>query len=86
MISWIWVVIAFVVGQIVGFICAALCSGSWDAAEERAKERKRLQAYDTYVAGEILRGLPPETMSFSVTTKKAADAGTSTAAQNEQKG
>ena len=70
MISWIWVLIAFVGGQVVGFICAAMCSGSWDAAEERAKERKM---------AEELGLIYPE-------NKKAADAGTSTAAHEAQKG
>jgi len=70
MISWVWLLIAFVGGQIFGFICAALCSGSWDAAEERAKERKRLEEMGL---------IYPE-------NKKAADAGTSTAAHEARKG
>lgn len=86
MIPW-WVApIAWVVGEIMGMMVIIICMGCWDKSEERAKERKRLQEYDTYAAREILRGLPPETMSFSVTTKKAADAGTSTAAHEAQKG
>ena len=86
MIPW-WVgLICWVVGEIMGFMTIIICMGSTDKAEEAAKERKRLQAYDTYAAREILRGMPPETMSFSVTSKKAADAGTSTAAHEAQKG
>lgn len=86
MIAWYWALIAWVIGEIMGFMTIIICMGSTDKAEEKAKESKRFQAYDTYAAGEILRGMPPETMSFSVTSKKADDAGTSTAAHEAQKG
>ena len=53
MISWIWVLIAWVVGDIMGMLVIIICMGCWDKAEEK---------------------------------EKAADAGTSTAAHEAQKG
>lgn len=86
MIPWWAGLICGVVGEIIGMMVIIICMGrGTDKAEAAEKERKRLQAYDTYAAREILRGMPPETMSFSVTSKKAADAGTSTAAHMGRK-
>ena len=53
MISWIWVPIAWVIGDIMGMMVIIICMGCWDKAEEK---------------------------------EKVADAGTSTAAHEAQKG
>ena len=82
MIPWWWAVIVWVVGELMGFLTIIICMGR----EEKEKE-KNAQRYAEYVARQTLRGMPPESISFSIVTgdKKAADAGTSTAAHMGRK-
>ena len=76
MIAWWWAVIAWAVGELMGFGTIIICMGGGKKEKE-----KNAQRYAEYVARETLRGMPPESISFSIVTgdKKAADAGTSTA-------
>ena len=40
MISWVWIPIAFVIGEAAGFICAAICSGNCEKESETEWARK----------------------------------------------
>ena len=45
MISWVWLIVAFFLGDALGIIAMAICVGSTDKQEEREKEfliRERL--------------------------------------------
>ena len=65
MIEWWWLIPTGLICTMIGIIATAVCAGSWDKAEEREKERKWAENNGL---------LYPE-------NKKAADAGTSTAAR-----
>lgn len=39
---WLWILLAFVGGELCGFVCAAICSGSWDKAEEQGRREAEL--------------------------------------------
>ena len=82
MVAWWWIPIAWVIGELMGFLTIIICMGG----EEKEKE-KNAQRYAEYVARQTLIGMPPESISFSIVTgdKKAADAGTSTAAHTGRK-
>ena len=82
MVHWGWLIAAWVIGDIMGMVVIIICIGG----EEKEKE-KNAQRYAEYVARQTLRGMPPESISFSIVTgdKKTADAATSTAAHMGRK-
>ena len=41
MISWVWLIVAFFLGDALGIIAMAICVGSTDKAEQRAEKKNR---------------------------------------------
>lgn len=83
MIPW-WVgLICGVVGEIIGMMVIIICMGGKKQSEEEWAEEQKL-IYSHKGQGIVL--VPSDKYDEFIAMKKAADAGTSTAAQNGQKG
>ena len=86
MIPWWWVPVAWVIGEIMGGLCIIICMGNGD----KERERKELEQMGLiYPEGKILGYVTYDELLKSKvireTIKKAADAGTSTAAHMGRK-
>lgn len=49
---WLWILLAFVGGELCGFVCAAICSGSWDKAEERREKEQLVKGGLIFLTGQ----------------------------------
>lgn len=97
MIPWRWLLIAWVIGELMGIMATAICAGSWDKAEERKRKQlenmKLIYPEEkqslVFVPNDKYKEFKAEFEEFkakyeeckAARNKKAADAGTSTAAR-----
>ena len=85
MIAWMWLIVAWVVGELMGFITIIICMGGNSKKEEREQLVKAGLLYPENEQGLVFVPADKYDEFIAAREKKAADAGTSTAAHMGRK-